>query len=45
MSFASSNARQSLFSPGSTKTRGQSPGGGFGASQYEGSWGAGASGK
>lgn len=37
MSFASST-RQSLFSPGSTHTRGQSPGG-FGSSQYEGNWG------
>lgn len=39
MSFASSTARQSLFSPGST-TRGMSPGG-FGSSQYggDGGWG------
>lgn len=35
MSFASSTNRQSLFSPGSHATRGQSPGG-FGASQYNG---------
>jgi len=34
MSFASST-RQSLFSPGSHATRGQSPGG-FGSSQYDG---------
>lgn len=38
MSFASSTNRQSLFSPGSTMTRGQSPGG-FGSSQYDGNWG------
>ena len=37
MSFASSTARQSLFSPGSQMTRGQSPGG-FGSSQYDGNW-------